>query len=298
MSATEWKGVSRGNAYGYKIFIFIIKKIGLIPAYIVLRFVALYFYFFSKEEKKNIKWYYSYIHEFDRTKSSLYVYRSFYAIGVSILDKLSFLSGSSNFTVDHDGEEYLHELALNNEGGIIVGAHIGNWEIAGQLLERIDIKVNIVMKLNENEGISKVIKNSTKSKSFNIINLQDDFSYLIEIKKALDNNEFVILHGDRFVDDNNIMEMDFMGKKAFFPKGPFILALKFRKPVVFAFALKERIKHYHFYASKPIYNTKRTKSKDLDYKVSVLLKEYINNLEPLVYKYPEQWFNFYNFWKQ
>ena len=294
----EWKGESRGNAFGYQIFIFTIKKIGLIPAYIILRFVALYFYFFSKEEKKHIKWYYKNIHKYDRAKSNLYIYKSFYAIGVSILDKLSFLSGGSNFSVDHDGEESLHELALKKEGGIIVGAHIGSWEIAGQLMERIDIKVNIVMKLNENEGISNAIKETTKSKSFNIINIQDDFSYLIEIKKALDNNEFVILHGDRFVDEANIMEMDFMGKKAFFPKGPFILALKFRKPIVFAFALKEQTKHYHFYASKPIYNTIRTTSKDLDYKVSILLKEYINNLEPLVYKHPEQWFNFYNFWKQ
>ena len=294
---SKWKGKSKGSAVGYRIFIFSIKKLGLTFSYFILRFVALYFYLFSKEEKKQIKWYFKNIHKFSFFKSNLYIYKSFYAIGVSLLDKIGLLTNSiPEFSINHDGEKYLHELASKNEGGIIVGAHIGNWEIAGQLMKRVDIKVNIVMKLNEQEAIENVMKESTNSHSFNIINITDDFAYLIEIKKALDNNEFIILHGDRFVDESNIIEMNFMGKKAFFPKGPFLLSLKFRKPIIFAFAVKESRKHYHFYASKPIHNRKRTPPSLLDEKTEELVKEYISNLEPLLIKHPEQWFNFYKFW--
>lgn len=295
---SEWKGKSKGNAIGYRLFIFFIDNLGLGFAYFILLLVALYFFLFSKKEKKYIKWYFKNIHGYGFWKTQLYIYKSFYSIGMSILDKIAILSSNkSNFKFEFEGEKYLHKLAKDKTGGIIVGAHIGNWEVAGQLMERIDIKVNIVMKLNEHEAIKEVIENSLVLKNMNIINISDDFSYLIEIKKALDNNEFVILHGDRFIEKTNIIEMDFMQKKADFPKGPFLLALKFRKPIIFAFAMKESLNNYHFYASKPIYNRKRTNIKDLDAKTKALLEIYIQNLEGMIEKYPNQWFNYYKFWK-
>ena len=295
---SKWKGRSKGNAVGYRIFIFSIKYFGLKFSYLILRFVALYFYVFSVEEKTHIKWYFKNIHKFNNFKSNIFIYKSFYAIGVSLIDKIGLLTNSiPEFNIDHDGEKHLHELASNNQGGIIVGAHIGNWEIAGQLMKRVNVRINIVMKINEKEAIENVMKKSMGSHSFNIINISDDFSYLIEIKKALDKNEFIIFHGDRYVDESRVMEMDFMGRRALFPKGPFVLSIKFRKPIIFAFAMKESRNHYHFYASKPIYNNKRVHPKDLDEYTTLLLEKYIENLEPLVKKHPEQWFNFYKFWQ-
>jgi predicted LPLAT superfamily acyltransferase len=295
---SDWEGKSKGNATGYKIFIALINFFGLGAAYFVLYFVALYFFLFSLKSKRHIQWYFKNIHHFGYWKTQIYTFKNFYAIGVSILDKVALLSGNNpKFSFDFDGEEYFHQLAKEGSGGIIVGAHIGNWEIAGQLMRRIDIRVNIVMKLNEDEAIKEVIEKSAHLKQMNIINIADDFSYLIEIKKALDNNEFVILHGDRFVDDSNIAALDFMGHKANFPMGPFLLALKFRKPITFAFAMKESRKHYHFFATKPIYNPKRTDPKDLNDKTIELMNKYIAALEPMIEKYPEQWFNYYKFWK-
>ena len=295
---SDWEGKSKGNALGYKIFIFLIDTLGLGVAYFILNFVALYFFLFSLKSKSYILWYYKNIHHFSYWKSQKYTFKNFYALGVSILDKIALLSGAkTHFTFDFDGEKYFHQLAEKGNGGIIVGAHIGNWEIAGQLMKRIDIKVNIVMKLNENEAIKEVIEKAVHLKQINIINISDDFSYIIEIKKALDNNEFVILHGDRFVDESNIAKLNFMGKEANFPMGPFLLALKFRKPITFAFAMKESKDHYHFYATKPIYNTKRINPKELHSKTIELMNNYTKALEPMLKKYPEQWFNYYKFWK-
>ncbi|MCK5857178.1 MAG: lysophospholipid acyltransferase family protein [Bacteroidales bacterium] len=295
---SEWEGKSKGNATGYKIFIALINFFGLNTAYLILNFVALYFFLFSLKSKKYILWYFRNIHQFSYWKSQKYTFKNFYAIGVSILDKVALLSGNDpKFSFDFDGEKHFHQLAQEGNGGIIVGAHIGNWEIAGQLMSRIDIKVNIVMKLNEDEAINEVIEKAVHLKQMNIINITDDFSYLIKIKKALDKNEFVILHGDRFVDDSNIAELDFMGHKADFPMGPFLLALKFRKPITFAFAMKESNKHYHFYATKPISNLKRTNPKELNEKTIELMNDYTLALKKMLHKYPEQWFNYYKFWK-
>lgn len=41
----KWEGKSKGTVLGHKIFVFILNHLGLRePAYIVLRFVALYYF--------------------------------------------------------------------------------------------------------------------------------------------------------------------------------------------------------------------------------------------------------------
>ena len=46
--------------------------------------------------------------------------------------------------------------------------------------------------------------------------------------------------------------MDFLGKKAKFPYGPFLIASKFSAPVTFVYAVKEKKFHYALSATKPI----------------------------------------------
>ena len=42
-----WQGKSRGNKTGFRIFVWVLKNAGLRPAYLLLRFVAFYFFIFS-----------------------------------------------------------------------------------------------------------------------------------------------------------------------------------------------------------------------------------------------------------
>lgn len=46
----KWDGKSRGNVVGYKIFVFIMKKLGLSPAYFLLIFIAGYYFIFTKKK--------------------------------------------------------------------------------------------------------------------------------------------------------------------------------------------------------------------------------------------------------
>ena len=38
----RWEGKSKGNQLGYSIFVFVCRKLGVLPAYFLLRFVAFY----------------------------------------------------------------------------------------------------------------------------------------------------------------------------------------------------------------------------------------------------------------
>ncbi len=288
-----WQGRTRGGILGYKIFVFLLKNLGLHIAYFVLRFVAFYFLIFSG--KRYIYFYFNTIHRFPFWKSLLAIYRNYYIFGQILLDKTALLAGlDTKLSFDFDGEEHLREM---KSGGIIISAHTGNWEIAGQLLKRLDIPINLLMFDAEEQQIKKYLANVHVLKNINIIVIRDDLSHIYEIKNALKRNELIAMHGDRFVENSKTITCPFMGRSAPFPYGPFYLAVKFNTPVSFTYAMKESAKHYHFYAT-PLYTipdfATKTKREET---ITNLLKDYVKETEKIVNKYPLQWFNYYDFWK-
>lgn len=74
--------------------------------------------------------------------------------------------------------------------------------------------------------------------------------------------------------------------------GPFLLAAKFKVPVSFVFAVKESKLHYHFFASE----VKDYTAANKDAVMQEMLNEYAAEMEKKLKQYPEQWFNYYNFW--
>jgi len=290
----SWKGQSKGTPLGYRIFIFLIRYFGIKSAYLLLRFVSLYFSLFSA--KSHQYFYFQKILSQSKRKAFWSIVRNNYIFGQVLIDKVAALSGNAKgFTYDFDGEEYLHQM---KSGGFLIGAHMGNWEIAGELLKRLDIKVHILMYENERENIKSLLDQVESKKTMNIITLSDDLSHIISIKNALDNNELVVIHGDRFADSAPHIQAQLMGHQAKFPYGPYYLVARFNKPVSFVFAFKETAKHYHFYASQPRLYPKVKNIKDRKLISGQILSDYIPHLEDKIRRYPYHWFNFYDFWEQ
>ena len=108
---SSWEGKSRGNKLGYKIFVFILKYVGVMPAYFVLRFVALYYFLFLPKAYKPIYYYFHHRIGFSKLKSIQKTYRNFYLFGQSILDKMVVMAEIPNkFTFEFDGEQNLIDI--------------------------------------------------------------------------------------------------------------------------------------------------------------------------------------------
>jgi predicted LPLAT superfamily acyltransferase len=104
------------------------------------------------------------------------------------------------------------------------------------------------------------------------------------------------MHGDRYLPGINTQEVTFLGKPAKFPTGPFSLAYKYKVPVTYVTAMKQTSRHYYFFASEPVisdYPNNLSKRKQI---ISNLLEDYVQQVEKIIKKYPEHWFNFYDFW--
>ncbi len=289
---SQWEGKSKGTPTGYRIFVFLIKVFGLRTAYFVLYFVAFYYYFFSINSSKNIYYFYRHRMGFNFFKSLKMLYKNYYVFGQTLIDKTAVIANLiGNYSFQFTGENYLREIVQKGKGGILLSAHIGNWEAAGHLLKRLETRIHILMFDGEDPKIKSYIESMKSARSFNIILVKEDLSHIYKISEALASNELVCIHADRFLTKNKTISAKFLGKKTFFPEGPFQLALKFGVPVAFVYAFKADLLKYHFYSSNIKYYSKRD-----GHSIETVLNDYLYDLEEKLRVYPEQWFNYYKFW--
>ena len=288
--ATEWEGKSRGSVLGYKIFVFCIKKLGLRFAYFILVFVAFYFCFFAKNSTKSIYYYFRKRRQYSRFKSIISIYKSYFVFGQTIIDKIAISSGLRNkFSYHFDGIEQLKAILKAKKGGILISAHVGNFEVAEYFINELEENVTISLLTSDREhsDIKAYLESVTIKSNIKFIILKDDLSHIFEINAALSRNEIICITGDRYVKPSKSLTHNLFGQEAHFPAGPFLLGSRLRVPVIFVYVMKETTKHYHLYA-----RTTQVKQRD----AQALLKSYTESLEWILEKHPLQWFNYFDFW--
>ncbi len=294
----KWDGQSQAKVLGFKIFVFILNTFGLNPAYFILRFVSFYYFLFSKPNKY-IRQYFIQAHSYSPFKAWLATYKNNFILGQTIIDKVATMAGAKKtFKVIHKNGPMLDELTALGKGGILVSAHIGNWEVAGQGLNRLGTAFNVLMYSNEKEDVKQYMDGVMKEKKINIISIDEETkSHIIELHKAFSNNELVVMHGDRYREGAKTLTTDFLGKPAKFPAGPFIMAAKFGVPLCIVFAVKTDKHTYQFSTEKPIQVARVRGEEQLEKVCQELLLQYVAKVEEMAKAYPHQWFNYYDFWK-
>ena len=292
MAENNWKGKTRGGLLGYKIFVFLIRFFGIGSAYFLLIFVALYFVFFSMASTKAIYSFFRLRLQKGILDSTIGVYRTYFSFGQALIDRTAFLAGHTNrFSFDYDGEHHIKSMADAGKGGVLISAHVGNWAIAGNILDdnmSENTQVNVVMLDEEHQKIQEFLDKTQKKQRVNIIGIKNDRSHIFKMGIALQNGELLCMHGDRFLSGAETISVDFFGEKAYLPKGPFQLVCKMNVPYTVVYAFKESFSHYHFYSTPPIENTKG---------VEDAAQKFANSLEEKIRRYPYQWYNFFDFWQ-
>lgn len=291
---SEWEGKSKGNKLGYQIFIYVIRKGGLRPAYTLLYVVALQFFLFSRKSTKASFQFQHHKMGFSWWTSVRNVYKNYYAFGQSIIDKIVTMAGlPNNFTFEFNGEQHLLDMVTEGKGGILLSAHLGNWEIAGHLFTRLKTRIHIVMFDAEHAWVKQIMEDATQTKKMNVILIKPDLSHIYAIQAALDNKELVCMHADRYLPGNPISEISFLNEPAPFPLGPFLLCSTFQVPVSFVFAFKTSNSHFKLSATAPkIYPRKNQNG------VELAMQEFVSVMEEKVKQFPLQWYNYYYFWSK
>lgn len=295
-SESGWKGKTRGGSFGYLFFILLIKSLGVKAGYAFLCLVVVYFIPFAPKATRAIWQYARRILGYNRCRSVCLLLRNYYALGQTLIDKVAIGAGMTKKYRFDFGNRYTEFLEILNgqEGVVMIGAHVGNWEIGAPFFDDYGKKMNIVMFDAEYQKIKELLEKNTNGNNYKVIPVnEDNLTHVFKIKDALNKQEYVCFQGDRYVEGAQVLYADFLGKKAAFPAGPYLLASRLHVPVVFYFAIRGKGMQYtfHFVPACPIRRTKETKPEQ------DLLQQYVSALEEIVKEHPEQWFNYYEFWK-
>lgn len=286
----QWEGKSKGNVLGYRIFVFFIKKAGIRTAYALLFFVAAYYFLFLRKSNRAIFYYFRQRLGYSWFKAKRKIFWSYFTFGQTIIDKISISAGMRDrFTYEFDGIELLYKLVREKKGGVMISAHMGNFEIAEHFLAEVDsnFQINLVTTDLEHSAIKNYLESITKKSSIKFIIIKEDLGHIFEINSALARNELVCFTGDRYFEGVKSLDGDLLGESAKFPAGPFLIASRLKVPVVFVYVMKEANLHYHLYAREAEVKHRDEKG---------LLREYTNSVESMVRRYPLQWFNYFDFW--
>ncbi len=286
---STWKGQSKGTPLGYRLFFITLRLFGIRGAYALLRFVAFYYHLFAWKVVGVQMRYFRRVHGYGKFKAWRKVYSNLVQFGQTLIDRTVVMSGEmeSPFHIRHSGDDHIEKALAEGEGLLLISAHIGNWEAAGQMLNKFNTTINLVMMDAEHKQLKALFDSMQTKRKLNVIAIGNDLSHLLAIRQALARNEIVALHGDRFVEGQRTMPVDFFGAEALFPLGPFLLASKLKVHTLLVFCMKESDLNYHFSAHE-------SGEKGTD--EAILLQRFVSLLSSKILAYPTQWYNYYDFW--
>lgn len=295
MENKDWKGKTGGGWFGQNFLLLFLSKVRVVWLYPVLYFVIPFYLLFARKGREAI---YSYFHDrlhYSKWRAFVATCRNHILFGKVVLDKFAILAGyASQFKVEMQGDDVIHDLLANESGFIIASAHFGNLEMAGLSIHQDKKRINGIIFGGERAEFQKQRDSAFGKMNINLIPVSEDMSHLFAIKNALEGGEVVTIPCDRFLGGNKKVSLDFLGGEADFPVGTFRLAAQLNVPVASLFIVK--ISHSRYYGFAKLL----TPSPEISNSVAQaehLTRQFAHELEGMVRRYPLQWFNFYKFWK-
>lgn len=225
-----------------------------------------------------------------------HVFRHFHCFAATILDRVYLLRGEfGHFEVTLNQKEILHRHLEGEKGCILLGSHLGSFEVLRTLgVTQQDFPLKVLMDPLHNENITRFFDNLNADIANTVI-VPDRPDALLRVKESLDAGFLVGMLGDRVSSEGKTTQCQFLGAPATFPAGPILLAAIMRCPIILFFGLYRGGKRYEIqfeeFAEEIILDRDR-RAQD----VQQWMQRYVDRLEHYTRAAPYNWFNFYPFW--
>ena len=279
----------RGSAWSIKLVFNLYRLLGYKFIYYLMYPVTLFYALISTNVKVALRDYYAHL----GIKMSFGIYFEHSRIfALTMVDRFITKAEPEAYTFEYDNPD--RPLEIFSNATILVLSHFGGWAAASNVSRSSNV-MNIVMQEALKDGIKEIEKELEYKDNLKIIDInQGPIAVSINIANALMANEVVAIMGDRASNPNATQAVEFLGQKADFNKNPFQIAYKMQKPLVAYFVILIGIQKYkiEFIEIDINYEDKA------DIAITKALEEYVSKYEELVRRYPQQWLNFYDFWKE
>jgi len=293
----NWSGRSRGGWLGNGFLRLVLKWAGLRTGYLFLYAIVPYFYLLAPKAWQGMNEYWQLMSPQDSFwRRQLHVLRHYYRFGQVLMDRV-FQAQQTHpqFVPVSNGIENIIQAQKGERGVILLTGHLGGWDLAASLLRRQGLKDHVQLVEFRAEGLSfQEVKTGENAQAPATLNTNVSKDAIFEIHSALKRGATLGLMGDRPLADRFEL-IPFLGRLAPFDMTPFRFAAAMQTPLLFTFGFKGEGDRYQFYARPArLYQFKPGVSRELQCREWA--REFVGEMEGLLWRYPEQWFNFYPFW--
>ncbi len=293
-----WSSRSVGSKFQHGIFYFLIRFGGRRGAYGLLYLVAAWYATFSKVARERCR---PYLTRRFGDRGLTMRWRERYglivSLGKALIDRAVVgILGPESMTVEFTGGEEL--LAIKNEGKglIVMMSHVGLWQAAMSALGNLESPVHMLMRREDGDIDRHYYEHAGIERPYNLIEPGGFLGGAVEMVDVLKRGEILSVMGDRVLgEESNTVTVDFLGAPAPFPVSAYRLAASTGAPIAVVFSRKTGPDSYKLELAEVIRVT-GVKGRGAEIFKPFLLR-YVDALEGYARKYPFQFFNFFQMWK-
>lgn len=292
----SWKGTTGGTPWMQRFLISYLRHFSLRSLYFIMSFVAPFYMVFNRKGYLAI---YHYFHDrmgLNPFLSFCWTWKNHYRFGQIIMDRFALYAGKK-FEFEKVGCEEFERLCFGNGGGMVMlGAHIGNYELSGYTLNPGRKKIYTLVFGGETGTVMDNRAKAFSKNGISMIKVEEDMSHIFLLNDALVHGDIVSMPGDRMFGSSKHLTGRLLWADAKFPAGPFTVAAQRNLPTFAVFSMKESTTKYKLYVFR--LDDEESRAANRNERAALLLKHYTHYLERMLLRYPAQWFNYYEFWEQ
>ena len=288
----------RGTRLGFRVFEFFLRTFGLHRTYELLYFVCIYYLLFDREAVVSAGAYIERRFPGSRYFTRyLHIYRLFISQGKQLVDRFAaVVSKERLFDIRLNGyDELMAVLSNSDKGAVLLTSHFGNWQIALTALNKLDKRVYLLMRREDNPAVHDSLNVGREEGNIRIISPDQEFGGVIEMINILKTGDLVSIMGDRRY-GSKASKIKFLDDYACFPFSAFAIAAAAECPVVILLAAKVADYEYAVDVSG-ILNPKCKGGKNKNGQLAPWVQEYADILAGFTDRYPYQCFLFHDIWK-
>lgn len=287
----KWAGTTMGNEWMHETLIKILRHVDVRIIYIFTFLFVIPVCIVMLPSKKTAYRYFRQRQGFGRFHSAWATYKNHCLFATNVIDKFAMYAGKK-FDVKMEGFEQFKELDSREEGLVQLSSHIGNFEIAGYSLSTERKTMHALVFGGEKASVMRERDKKLETHRISLIPTREDMSHIFEMNNALSNGDIVSMPGDRIVGSTKTVDVNLLGAKAKLPIGPFLTPTMRGLDAIAINVMKTSAKSYTIYFNKLEYDHTANRNE----KIRQLAEKYTLELEKMLKQYPEQWYNFYEFW--
>lgn len=234
-----------------------------------------------------------------KTKSEFWkhTFRLNVMFGKTLVDRAALgILGKSVFMTDESARRTCEKLIKRGKGVLMLTAHVGCWQSAVNCMEFLHTPMHVLYYRNPRDNDKTVAEHRGKQAPFTFINPAGPLGGVPEMMSALQRGEIVCAMADRvFGDPKNSVEVQFLEGIVRVPYSFYRLAAVTGAPVVVAFFPWEGKGKLSAWVYPPVYVADRGAGKA---GYQPYAQQFIDALTQFCIKYPYQFFNYFDWWKQ